>query len=140
MKALPKIHKQNIPIRPVIKENNFMEIKKNPTNKYKREIKQLIKSSPKIFQNNNEGTINTGIHQNSSQNLRNKIAYGLTNNNPSPPFMKGLPKIHKQNIPRRPVINCINSPYYKVSKFITKILKEKINLKNKFTVKQTHLN
>ena len=91
-----------------------MEIKKNPTNKYQREIKQLIKSSPKIFQNNSEGTINTGIHQNSSQNLRNKVAYGLTNNNPSPPVMKALPKIHKQNIPIRPVINCINSPNYKV--------------------------
>ena len=66
----------------ILKENNFMEIKKNPTNKYQREIKQLIKSSPKIFQNNSDGTINTGIHQNSSQHLRNKIAYGLTNNNP----------------------------------------------------------
>ena len=51
--------------------------------------------------------------------------------------MKALPKIHKQNIPIRPVINCINSPNYKVSKFITKILKEKINLKNKFTVKNS---
>ena len=53
------------------------------------------------------------------------IAYGLTKNNPSPPVMKALPKIHKQNIPIRPVINCINSPNYKVSKLITKILKEK---------------
>ena len=51
--------------------------------------------------------------------------------------MKALPKIHKQNIPIRPVINCINSPNYKVSKFITKILKEKINLKNKFTAKNS---
>ena len=55
-----------------IKENNFTEIKKNPTNKYQREIKQLIKSSPKIFQNNSDGTINTGIHQNSSQNYETK--------------------------------------------------------------------
>ena len=35
--------------------------------------------------------------------------------------MKALPKIHKQNIPIRPVIKCINSPNCKVSKFITKI-------------------
>ena len=48
--------------------------------------------------------------------------------------------IHIKIILIRPVINCINSPNYKVSKFITKILKEKINLKNKFTVKKTHLN
>ena len=79
-----------------IKENNFTEIKKNPTNKYQRKIKQLIKSSTKIFQNNKDGTIDAGIHQNSKQQSRNKIAYGLTNNNPSPPVMKALPKIHKQ--------------------------------------------
>ena len=48
--------------------------------------------------------------------------------------MKALPRVHKQNIPTRSVINCINRPNYKISKFITKILKEKIKNKNKFTV------
>ena len=66
-----------------IKENNFTEIKENPTNKYQREIKQLIKLSPKIFQNNSGGTINIGTYQNSTQHFRNKIAYGLPNNNPA---------------------------------------------------------
>jgi hypothetical protein len=65
-----------------------------------------------------------------------KIAYGLTNNNTSPSVMKALPKVHKQNIPIRPVINCINSPNYKVSTIITTILKEKTNLKNRFPVKK----
>ena len=51
--------------------------------------------------------------------------------------MKSLPKIHKQNIPIRPVINCTNSPNYKRSKFITKTLKGKINFKNKFTAKNS---
>ena len=64
------------------------------------------------------------------------LTYGLTNNSPSPPVMKAVPKVHKQNIPIRPVINCINSPNYKVSKFITTILKQ-INLINKFTVKNS---
>ena len=39
-------------------------------------------------------------------------------------FVKGGEGLHK-------------SPNYKVSKFITKILKEKINLNNKFTVKNS---
>ena len=36
-------------------------IKKNPTNKYHREIKQLIKSSPKIFQNNSDVITTKGL-------------------------------------------------------------------------------
>jgi len=32
-------------------------------------------------------------------------------------------------------VNYVTNPNYKVSKFITKILKEKINLKSQFTLK-----
>ena len=51
--------------------------------------------------------------------------------------MKAFLKIYKHNIPIRPIVNCINSPNYKASKLITKILKEKINLKNKYTIKNS---
>jgi len=51
-------------------------------------------------------------------------------NNPSAPIMKAYLKIHKNNIPIKPIVNCINSPHYKASNLIIKILEEKINLKN----------
>jgi len=55
--------------------------------------------------------------------------------------MKALPKVHKQNIPIRLVINSINSHNYKVFIKIYYVdAKRKIHLKNRFTVKKTHLN
>jgi hypothetical protein len=50
--------------------------------------------------------------------------------------MKAFLKIHKNNITIRPIVNCINYPNYKAPKLI-KILKQKINLKNKYTIKNS---
>ena len=36
----------------------------------------------------------------------------------SPGIMYGLPKIHKQNIPLRPILSSTNTPNYKLSKFL----------------------
>lgn len=38
------------------------------------------------------------------------------------PKLYGLPKIHKQNVPLRPIVSSINSPAYSLSKFLGKIL------------------
>ncbi|XP_076396721.1 uncharacterized protein LOC143265924 [Megachile rotundata] len=39
------------------------------------------------------------------------------------PRLYGLPKIHKPNIPLRPIISTIGSPTYKLSKYLTSVLK-----------------
>ena len=39
-----------------------------------------------------------------------------------PGVMYGLPKIHKQNRPLRPIISCINSTAYKVAKFLLPVI------------------
>ena len=39
-----------------------------------------------------------------------------------PGVMYGLPKIHKQNRPLRPIISCINNTAYKVAKFLLPII------------------
>ena len=36
-----------------------------------------------------------------------------------PPRLYGLPKIHKANVPLRPIVACINSPCYNLSKYVT---------------------
>jgi hypothetical protein len=41
---------------------------------------------------------------------------------PSHPYFYGLPKIHKENIPLRPIISNVNSPTYQLSKWLVKIL------------------
>ena len=42
---------------------------------------------------------------------------------PQPPKLYGLPKLHKPNIPMRPVVSFCGSPTYQLSKYLTKVLK-----------------
>lgn len=46
----------------------------------------------------------------------------LTNFSPKMPIFYGLPKIHKKDIPLRPIVSQIDSPSYKINKFVDYIL------------------
>ena len=39
-----------------------------------------------------------------------------------PPRIYGLPKIHKEGVPLRPIVSCINSPSYRLSKHIAQLI------------------
>lgn len=47
----------------------------------------------------------------------------LTTYKALPPRMYGLPKIHKENVPLRPIVSCIGSPTHALSRFCNDILK-----------------
>ena len=38
------------------------------------------------------------------------------------PLMYGLPKVHKQDVPLRPIVSFVSSPTYQLSKFLASIL------------------
>ena len=40
-----------------------------------------------------------------------------------PPKLHGLPKLHKPNIPMRPIVSFCGSPTYQLSKYLTNVLK-----------------
>jgi hypothetical protein len=40
----------------------------------------------------------------------------------TPPRLYGLPKIHKEGVPLRPIVNCIASPTYSLAKYLTGLL------------------
>jgi hypothetical protein len=46
----------------------------------------------------------------------------LTPHDSSPPRLYGLPKIHKMDVPLRPIVNCIGSPTYDLAKYLTDLL------------------
>lgn len=64
----------------------------------------------------------------------------LTSNAATAPRLYGLPKIHKPNVPLRPISSSIEVPCYNLSKYIGNILKniilEKYNIKNSVELKK----
>ena len=46
---------------------------------------------------------------------------------PQPPKLYGLPKLHKPNIPMRPIVSFRGSPTYELSKYLTTVLKPLTN-------------
>jgi hypothetical protein len=60
------------------------------------------------------------------------MAKYLTQLNPTPPILQAKLKIHKNDIPIRPVVNNINAPSYKLAKYMQDILLKMINLPNTY--------
>ena len=71
-----------------------------------------------------------------NKNHINTLNYKWINSNPSPPIT--LLKVHKENTPIRPVVNRMNSPNYKLSKYIARLIKEKIILENKYKIRNSY--
>lgn len=70
-----------------------------------------------------------------------KVRKKLTTYNAISPRLYGLPKIHKPNIPLRPIVSCINSPTYSLSKFLSEIIyntidQSKYNIRNSYEFKE----
>jgi hypothetical protein len=51
-----------------------------------------------------------------------KVAKKLITHALVPPRLYGLPKIHKKDVPLRPIVNCIASPMYLLMKHLTGLL------------------
>jgi len=101
-----------------INENNCILLNKDPTSKFQTQISNLIKN-------------------NSSQVLNNKNKNIYKMDNPIAPKLNTLIKLHKTDKPIRPLINSKTAPNYKIGKIITKILKEKLQLENKYNIKNS---
>ena len=54
--------------------------------------------------------------------IRNALYNKLRPTGSQPPRIYGLPKIHKPDIPLRPIVSCIGSPTYQLSKHITSLI------------------
>lgn len=73
--------------------------------------------------------------------LNLKQAQDLKIRNALPPKIYGLPKLHKENIPLRPIVSSIQSPFYALQKFLSNILsnvigKSEYNIKNSWELSE----
>lgn len=88
-------------------------------NKFVSETKDILKSNGKFF---------------SDLNINYKK---FILSNPNFPKLYGLPKIHKSDIPMRPVVSFFNTPVSDLSKFLNQFLIEILDFSPKFTVKNS---
>jgi predicted GIY-YIG superfamily endonuclease len=101
-----------------IKENNFKELPRDPTERYQKELTDIVKKCPKVI----------------PEDCRLKMNI----NNSKAPVMKGIPKIHKKNVPIRPLVNFQPAPTYNISKLLSKRLSQDLELEYKYTVKNCY--
>ena len=94
--------------------NNFNTLNKDPTNKFQRSIQKIVKES------------NLVIDKRQRQFLLQK--------KPSAPILKAQLKLHKIDIPILPVINNSITSAHKLSKYLTKISQQHINLNNQYNL------
>lgn len=72
--------------------------------------------------------------------INSEMRLHLMNYNPITPRMYGLPKLHKQDVPLRPIVSTIGSSSYNLSKFLIAALRPLLtnnpyNVKNSFEFK-----
>jgi len=102
-----------------LNENEFHKLKTDPTNKFQSLINKLI---------HNSGTL-----------IGSNKAKFLTQIKPVAPRLNAKLKLHKDNIPIRPVINNIGAPTHKIAKFMKEKLHEIIQPKHTYTLNNSAL-
>lgn len=85
-------------------KTTYRKLERNPTAATERKVAQFVW---KLRQENKIG---------------NSTAHYLRNTDATPPALYGLPKIHKEGTPFRPIVSFCGSPTYELAKFISRIL------------------
>jgi hypothetical protein len=101
-----------------IRDNNFRELQRDPTEKYQKELTDAVKKCTKVI----------------TEECRPKM--NILNS--KAPVMKGIPKIHKKNVPIRPLVNFKCAPTYNVSKLLSARLNKDLELEYKYNVKNSY--
>ena len=79
-----------------------------------------LRGDPTATQENRLSRKLKGLERNGE--IRNALYNKLRPTGSQPPRIYGLPKIHKPDIPLRPIVSCIGSPTYQLSKHITSLI------------------
>lgn len=100
-----------------INKNKIDKLTKDPTTSYTKEINKAISNSKHLLSDND-------------------IRY-LKPINPHAPLLKGLPKLHKDDKPIRPLVNYTSAPAYKLAKKLERVIKKEVKLENSHSLKNS---
>lgn len=99
-------------------KKTYKIIKTDPTKKYQKQNNELIdRWDKKLY-------------------IPPSVAKNLKIHNAITPKIYGLPKIHKNDVPLRPIVSCIQSPFNLLSKFLKNILNN-IVYKNNYYIRDS---
>ena len=104
----------------LLQSDDYIKIRKDPTAIIEKRIKEHL----------------TGLEKKGS--LPTPLIKKLTPKNSKPPQIYGLPKIHKDNVPLRPIVCTIGSPTYKLAKHLSLILSPLIGKTDSHIKNSTH--
>ncbi|CAK1598203.1 unnamed protein product [Parnassius mnemosyne] len=106
-------------VNDVIQGDDFELLESDPTKKFPSDIKVCIQQSSYIFPDHN-------VSRSS-----------LVPMNPQAPILYGLPKIHKEHVPIRPVVSYIGAPAYFLAQKLNFLLLEKSEFKPNYRLKNS---
>ena len=89
-------------ISEMLDSGTYGKLKKDPTQSFETKITKALKNLERIYE------------------LPTQLYIRLKPTGSKPPLFYGLPKIHKVDIPLRPIVASIGSPSYSLSKYIQK--------------------
>lgn len=102
-----------------LSSEDFTQITTNPLDRFMTKLKNTLKLTHETL------------------TLFNTNKFKLTPINPLTPFLYGLPKIHKPEVPIRPVVSYCNSPCHKLSIWLNHLLLSLTNFNSPFSVKNS---
>lgn len=105
-------------VQDIIHSDDFIPLRSDPTTRYNTEVKNNINHCKFLFPNDYSSRL-------------------ITPMNPQAPVLYGLPKIHKDNVPVRPVVSYIGCPAYELAKKLNDIIKEKSSFYPKYSIQNT---
>ena len=94
----------NRKIEELLSDSAYTKVNKDPTAVKERKIRKVI----------DDIRLSGG--------MSDGMAKRLKPNHSSPPCLYGVPKIHKEGVPLRPITNMIGSPAYETAAYLTKII------------------
>jgi hypothetical protein len=100
-----------------ILNNHFSRLPNDPTNTFQKEIRK---------------TVNLCNHT-----IQKEDKWKYINLNPTAPTLKGLPKIHKNGTPIRPIVDWRNAPAHKLAQLFSKLIEIHVPLPYIFNVKNS---
>jgi hypothetical protein len=110
--------KYNDKINTLLESGVYEPLPKHPTAKIERKVQQILAKHKTV--------------------LPTEMKQKLTPYHSKPPHLYGLPKIHKPDIPLRPIVSSIGSPCYAVAGFLHKILSPLVGRSESFVKNSGH--